>query len=306
MSASPAHGGSEERLGLTLVLGAAVLWGLLGVFTAGLLRIGLDAIEIAFWRALIAGAAFGLHAIAARTVRPFAPRAALGTLTFAAVGVTMFYVAIAKAVDTGGISLAFILLYTAPAWVTLLARPLLGERAGLRQWSFVAIAILGVALVSLTQGDGVTPTPAALAWGLASGLGYASYYLLGKRLLENRSPELLYGVALPLGALGMTPFVPWSAKTPEAWALLAGLALVSTYLAYLLYGLGLKRARASRAVLVATIEPVLAILLAWALFGERFGVLGWVGAALVLTAAAGQGIRVGQRRNRAVKGRSAA
>lgn len=306
MSAGQGVSNEAEPVGLLLVFFAAILWGLVGVFTAGLLRVGMGAIEIAFWRALLAGTAFGLHAFVVGNVPRFEVRSALGTVTFAGIGVTLFYVAMAKAVDTGGISLAFILLYTAPAWVTLLAGPLLGERAGVLQWSLVALAMLGVAFVSLAQGEGVTPTPVAVAWGLASGLGYASYYLLGKRLLAERSPELLYGVVLPLGALGMTPFVSWSAKPPEAWLLLAGLAIVSTYLAYLLYGLGLKRARASRAVLVATIEPVVAILFAWVLFGERFGLLGWVGAALVLAAAAGQGIRVRNRRDVALKGRSPA
>ncbi len=280
----------QEPLGLLLVLAAAVLWGLLGVFTAGLLRAGLGAIEIAFWRALIAGTVFAGHAIVARTLRPFAPRALTGAVLFALIGVTMFYVAIAYAVDTGGVSLAFILLYTAPAWVTLLASPLLGEHASPRQWFFVALAIVGVAVVSLARGEGVTPSTAAIAWGLASGLGYASYYLLGKRLLEGRPPEVLYGLVLPLGALGILPFVSFEAKTLTAWVLLLGLSVISTYGAYLLYGLGLRRSRASRAVLVATVEPVIAIALAWLIFGERFGVWGWLGALLVLGAAVGQSV----------------
>jgi drug/metabolite transporter (DMT)-like permease len=171
----------------------------------------------------------------------------------------------------------------------------LGERATPRQWSLVALSILGVFLVSMARGEGVDPSPAALAWGLAAGLAYASYYLWGKRLLTLQAPVQLYGLALPLGALGIAPFVTWSAKPPAAWALLAAAALVSTYAAYLLYGLGLTRAASSRAVLVATVEPVVAGALAWALFDERMGLLGLLGAALVIAAAAGSGIRVRRR-----------
>jgi len=283
---------TTEGAGLLLVLLAAVLWGLLGVFTAGLLAVGVGAIEIAFWRATFAGAAFALHASAVRSWRPFDRRTTLGVAVFAAVGVTAFYVAIARAVETGGIAVAFVLLYTAPAWVTALAGPILGERPARRQWAWVAVAILGVALVANgTDGGGtVAVGPAAIAWGLTAGLAYASYYLLGKRLLHGRSPEALYAVVLPLGALGIAPFVAWSAKPPLAWSLLAGLALVSTYAAYLVYGLGLKRTRASLAVVVATVEPVVAGALGWAVFGERLGAVGLVGGALVLTAAVAVGL----------------
>ncbi|MDR9391484.1 MAG: EamA family transporter [Trueperaceae bacterium] len=283
---------TREGVGLLLVLLAAVLWGLLGVFTAGLLALGMGAIEIAFWRATFAGAAFALHATLAGSLRRFDRRSVGGVALFAAVGVTAFYVAIARAVETGGIAVAFVLLYTAPAWVTLLAGPVLGERPGRRQWAWVAAATLGVALVATgaEAGGTVAPTPAAVAWGLAAGLGYASYYLLGKRLLHGRRPEALYAVVLPLGALGLAPFVAWSAKPPVAWTLLAALALVSTYVAYLVYGLGLKRARASLAVVVATVEPVVAGALAWVWFGERLGAVGALGAVLVLAAAVAVGL----------------
>ncbi|MDZ7707144.1 MAG: DMT family transporter [Trueperaceae bacterium] len=280
-----------ESIGLALVLAAAILWGLLGVFTAGLLDLGVGAVEIAFWRALFGGSAFLAHALAARRLVRLPWRNGLATVAFAAVGVSLFYVALIRAIDLGGISLAFVLLYTAPAWVTLLAGPVLGERPGRRQWLLVGGSVVGVALVSSARGEGVTASAAAIGWGLAAGLGYASYYLLGKRLLVRQAPVQLYGLALPLGAAGIAPFVTWGAKPPLAWALLAGAAIVSTYLAYLLYGLGLRRATASRAVLVATVEPLVAGALAWALYGERLGAWGLAGAALVLGCAAASGIR---------------
>ncbi len=280
-----------EAVGLALVAAAAVLWGLLGAFSAGLLALGVDAREIAFWRALLGGTAFLAHALLASRLRRLPARSLLGTVVFAGVGVSLFYVALIRAIDLGGISLAFVLLYTAPAWVTLLAGPVLGERPDLRQWLLVAGSVAGVALVSSARGEGVQASPAAVAWGLAAGFGYASSYLLGKRLLVRQPPVALYGLVLPLGAAGIAPFVSWGPKPPAAWALLVAAALVSTYLAYLLYGLGLRRASASRAVLVATIEPIVAGALAWAAFGERLGAWGLAGAALVLACAAASGLR---------------
>lgn len=294
--------GRAEAVGLGLILAAAVLWGMLGVFSAGLLRLGVGPVEIAFWRALFGGAAFLVHALAARRWRPLTRRGWLATTAFAAFGVSLFYVSLVRAIDLGGVSLAFVLLYTAPAWVVLLAGPVLGERATPLQWGLVAVSVVGVALVSASRGTGIDPSPAALAWGLTSGLAYASYYLWGKRLLARQAPVQLYGLALPLGALGIAPFVTWSAKPPAAWALLVAAALVSTYAAYLLYGLGVTRAASSRAVLVATVEPIVAGALAWAVFGERMGTLGLAGAALVIAAAAGSGVRLRRRPRAHVRG----
>lgn len=278
-----------EAGALLLIAAAAVLWGLLGAFSGALLALGLSPSEIAFWRALLGGSAFAVHATLARRWRPPGTAAALGTALFAFVGVSLFYVALIQAIDLGGISLAFVLLYTAPAWVTLLARPVLNEPPTSLQWLLTCLAVVGVAMVSSARGEGVDPTPAAILWGLTAGLGYASYYLLGKRLLARQTPSQLYAVALIVGSAGIAPFVAWSAKPAAAWALLAAAALVSTYLAYLLYGLGLRRTRASRAVLVATVEPVVAGAVAWAIFDERMGPLGLAGAALVIGCAAASG-----------------
>lgn len=286
----PEAAGTESG-GLLLVFAAAVLWGLLGAFSAALLSLGLHPTEIAFWRAVFGGGAFVLHATLARRWRGLDGRTVAGTFAFAAIGVSLFYVALVRAIDLGGISLAFVLLYTAPAWVTLLARPVLGERPSALQWMWTGLAVIGVAMVSFARGTGVTPSPAAVAWGLAAGFGYASYYLLGKRLLRRQAPTQLYGLALTLGAVGVAPFVAWGPKPPLAWVLILAAALVSTYLAYLLYGLGLRRASASRAVLVATVEPIVAGVVAWTMFGERMGLLGLAGAAVVLTCAAASGLR---------------
>jgi len=278
--------------GYLLVLAAALLWSLIGPLSRTVLAAGVAPLEIAFWRAVIAGAAFALHAVAAgrARLRPWPQGGAdLGALAgFALVGVTLFYAALALAIDAGGISLAFVLLYTAPAFVVLFAWPLLGERLTGRKAVLVAMAMAGVALVAGAggAGGGVRVSVASLGWGLAAGASYASYYLFGKWILHRYPPVTIFAWVLPIGALGLWPFVPFAPKSPEVWAWIATLSLVSTYLAYLVYYTGLRRTEASRAVLVATVEPVAAAALAAALFGERLGWIGWAGAALIVGAAA--------------------
>jgi len=268
-----------------LVFIAAVLWGLIGVFSQSILDAGLGALEIAFWRAALAGAMFSLHACVTRQMR-LAWGRELGLMAgFALVGVTLFYASYTLAVETGGVSLASLLLYSAPAFVALAAWSLLGEALTARKLGLLALTLTGVLLVSQSGGEGVQVTPASLFWGGMAALSYSSYYIFGKWALSRYAPVTIYALALPIGALGLLPLVDFAPKTPQVWGLLLLLAFFSTYIAYGLYYTGLKRAEASRAVLVASVEPVIAAALAAAVFGERLGIWGVLGGALILSAA---------------------
>ena len=288
---------TESWRGLPLILVAAVLWALIGIIAQGILDAGVGPIEIAFWRATLGGALFLAHAGATGRLAlepagaPGKARDLAALAIFGLVGVTLFYASLNLAIDRGGISLAFILLYTAPAFVAVLARVLLGEALGVARIALVVVAMLGVALVATDRGTGIRVSPASLAWGLTAGISYASYYIFGKWILHRYAPVTIYAIVMPIGALGLLPLVDFAAKPPLAWLLLGVLALVSTYAAYLAYYTGLARVEASRAVLVATVEPVVAAALAAAVFGERFGTAGVAGSALVLAAAALSSVR---------------
>lgn len=267
-----------------LILTAAVLWGLLGILGKGAQGAGVGALEVAFWRAALGGGLFALHAGLTRAQLPRGRDLGV-TALFGLVGVSVFYGAYQLAVRTGGASLASVLLYTAPAFVALLGWGLLRERLGGLEALAVAGTLGGIALISLGGGQGVTVTGAALGWGLLSGLTYSLYYLYGKAFFGRYAPTALYAVALPVGALGLLPFVEFGAGTPAAWASLAGIAVLSTYFAYLAYSAGLKHLPATRASVIASLEPVVAAGLAAVLFGERLSAVALAGAALVIGAA---------------------
>lgn len=267
---------------------AAVLWALLGVFSQRLLTAGVSALEIAFWRAALGGGVFVVHAAVTRQLRLLRRSDLLAFAAFALMGVTIFYSALNLAIEAGGVSLAFVLLYTAPAFVAVLAALFLGERLTLVKVALVGLSILGVALVSNSGGTGVTTSWQAVAWGLTAGASYSTYYLFGKWALRRYAPVTIYAYVMPLGALTLVPFIGFDAVTiggASVWLDIAAMSVLSTYGAYLVYYTGLRTIEASRAVLVATVEPVLAALLAAVLFGERLSTLGLLGAVLVLAAA---------------------
>lgn len=67
-----------------------------------------------------------------------------------------------------------------------------------------------------------------------------------------------------------------------AWLAIGFLAVVCTFGAYLCNATGLRSVPASRAATVATLEPVLAVIAAWLVWGERLAPLGMFGALLVV------------------------
>jgi drug/metabolite transporter, DME family len=268
-------------MGSLLVAAAAVLWGLLGPATRIALAEGLSATEVAFWRALLAAGLFGVHAAATRGLR-LARRDVPGVVAFGVFGVAGLLVSFSRAVEAGGAALASVLLYTAPAWVAILSRAVFGERLTARTLLAIAVASVGVAGIAASGGGEVRIGAAAVAWGLASGLAYALYYLFGKRYFPLYPTATLFVWALPVGALVTLPMVDWGARTGTAWAALLFIAAVPTYLAYVLYSAGLRRVEATRASVVATIEPVVAAVGAYLLFGERFSAAGYAFAAVVL------------------------
>ncbi len=276
-----------------LIAVAAALWGTIGVTARVTLGHGLSPLEITFWRAVIGGACYIIHTAFARPPG-IARRDLPAVAAFALVGITLFNWSFFKAVETGGAALAAVLLYTAPAWVALWGWLWMNQRLSAVAIAAMAVTLLGVGLVAFSGGGAVAITPVAIGWGLAAGLGYASYYLFGKRYFDRYSAALLFAIAMPIGAL---PLVP-SARLDHfvaAWPPLLYLGIVPTYAAYLIYAAGLRRADATRAATVATIEPVVAAGLAFAFFGERLGPGGYAGAMLVVAGA----LMAGSRRAKA-------
>lgn len=269
--------------GYAYVLCAAALWGLIGPLSKLSFAAGMDTVEVAFWRAAVAWFFFAGQAVKNRETR-IAARDLPAVIGFGVAGIAGLFGAYVVAVEAGGAALASVLLYTAPAWVALMAWLFLKEPMGGYKVAAVAATIAGVAGVSLGPGfSGQAACSArAIAFGLLSGLTYALYYIFGKYYLGRYRTPTLFLYALPVGALTMLPFVHFTRPTLAGVAPCLALAILSTYGAYSLYYAGLKRLEATRAAVVATLEPVIAAALAYAMFGERFGTLGYLGAGLII------------------------
>lgn len=281
-----------ERLrGYGLALVAASLWATLGLFYRALGAHGLPAITIVFYRALVAAVVlFPLLAWRQPASLRLAWREGVFFAAFGLFGVAAFYIVYIYAINLAGMGMAAVLMYTAPAWVTLLSVPLLGERLSGLKVAAVLIAVGGCALVGRIY-DPVSVRvnlPGILA-GLGAGLAYGLYTLFSKVAQRRHTPWATLAYALGLGALFMLPLqspgeLLRALTTPATLVWLLALGLVPTLAGGVAFNAALRRVPASNASVVATLEPVIAGLLGWAFLHERLDPLQWLGAAMILLA----------------------
>lgn len=272
---------------------AALLWGGIGPLAKIAMAEGMHPAEVAVLRTLFGWMLFASEALLRRQTRVAVNDLPL-ILGFGICGIAGLFGLYMGAVEHGGAALAAVLLYTAPAWVALLSRLILGEFLTRPTLIAMVLTILGVAGVSFgADADQATISLPALLFGLGSGLAYALYYIFGKLMEGKYQTPTLFLYAMPMGLAVILCFAPLeSLPSPTALAACLGMGLLSTYGAYRIYYQGLKHLPATKAAVIATLEPVFAAVLAYALFAEQFTWLGYVGGGLIVAAV---GVTVLQR-----------
>ena len=272
------------QAGVWLVVAAAFQWALLGPVVRVAFAEGVAPLTVAFWRATVAALLFATHAAFTRA-HALRKTDRLPAMALGVVAVAGLYVSYFESVQRGGAALAAILLYSAPVWVALGAHFVLRERVSRLEAGALLLTLGGVTLVALYPAAGgadVTATVPAVAWGLGSGIAYALYFLIGRSLFAHNAPARVMAWALATGAVVLAPFVQWHLLTLRAWSAIAFLATVATYGAYLSNANGIRAIGPSRASTIATLEPVLAVVAAYLMWGERLSPIGLFGAVAVI------------------------
>ena len=283
-----------RKIGYLAVTGAAALWGTLGVFYHYLVGVyGVAPLEVALLRAAISAIVLGT-VLALRTAlwRPTLLHLQARDLPFFAAfgffGVTAFFTVYVRAIRLAGPTTAAVLLYTAPAWVTIIAWRVFGEPLTRVKLTALGLALVGCALVSGSYDPAqLKLRTAGILFGLASGLTYGLYTLFNKQAVRRYSPWTAMFYALASGGLFL---LPWQSQArlvavvsqPAVALWLLALALGPTLGAYLLLGKSLEQLPASVVSIIATSEPVIAALLAWSVLGQALTLPQMVGGGAVL------------------------
>jgi DME family drug/metabolite transporter len=194
------------------------------------------------------------------------------------------------AVTLGGIVIvALVAICSAPLVIAALAPWLLGERQSRPVHAALGLGVLGTALLVAAPGAVLPPRFAGGALlALVAGLAYALYVLAAKASLGRSSPLPLAALTFTVAAVLLTPALFWiSTPGPQlaaGWPWLLYLGGIGTAGAYAMYTVGLRHVPASVAGVTTLLEPLTATILGVALFGERLGAGGWLGALLLLIA----------------------
>jgi drug/metabolite transporter (DMT)-like permease len=280
----------STRLGYLLAAAAASMWALNGSLARFLLDDGVSALRLAQMRSLLSWVILlGVVAVARpgllRVERRDVPRLAfLGIAGLALVHATYFF-----AIDRLEIGVALTIQYLAPLLILLWLRVVHGRRLARGLWGAAALSLAGCFLVVRAY------HVSGLDWlGLAAAFGaavtFAIYIVGGERAGHRYSPPtilvwafgfatLFWAVVQPLWDFPLSRF-----DTPGRVALALGVAVVGTLLPFVLMVAAVRHIPASRAAVVATLEPVLAAVFAWAIHGEALSPVQIVGGVLVIAA----------------------
>jgi drug/metabolite transporter (DMT)-like permease len=287
-------------LGYVMVAIAAALFAVNGTVSKVILGSGVTAEQLTEVRC--AGALVGLVLLAAATA-PASLRAhlrelplliALGVIGLALVQWSYFF-----AIHRLEIGIALLIQFVGPILVALWARFVYGEPVRQRIWLALMLALAGLTLIVEVWQYGRLNRAGVIAAVIAA-ITYAAYVLLAERGVRRRDPISLSAWGFFFATLFWSIAAPWwrfpggrvdddvsllgnlaSSHLP-VWLLTLWMILVGTIIPFLLVVFALRHISATRAGITAMLEPVVAILVAWAWIGESLEPVQLAGAALTL------------------------
>ncbi|HEV8311097.1 MAG TPA: EamA family transporter [Methylomirabilota bacterium] len=184
---------------------------------------------------------------------------------------------------------ALIAICSAPLMMIMLAAMILGEHVTPVTWAALAAGVTGAALLTIgPHGLGALPPGfvAGVFLALGAGVSYALYAVLVKDVVGRVPPLAIAALTFGVAALSLAPALVAEriVASPRTWLLLAYLGVVPTALAYMLYVIGLRTTPVAVSGILTLVEPLTATLLGVAVFGDRLGGFGALGAGLLLGA----------------------
>lgn len=281
----------KDFKGSMMIMGGGMLWGLSGTAAKTLLNENVDTLLLVQTRVTFS---FLLLMTFYLLMRPEYLRvrakdlyrfALLGTLGVAGSNFTYYFT-----IRESTVASAILMQYMAPLLVMVYGAVTREDQFTLVKLAAACVSVLGCFLALGAYDAGVLRiSGTALVSGVGSMLSFAFLNIYTRRLVAKYSAWTVVFYSLAFASLmWLVVNPPWVAAAhapePRLWGVLVLFAVMSILLPHTLYFSGLRYIVPSRAIITSTIEPVVAIVSAAIVLGERMQLLQMVGAFTVLAA----------------------
>lgn len=293
-----------EKHGALLVVIAGICWGVIGIFTRQLSAASVSPLQITWIRSSLTAIGMAI-CIFLTDKRRFYIKLTdiwmfIGTGIFS---IVLFNICYFKSIEMTTMSVAAVLLYTAPAMVVIMSTVLFHERLTIQKITALIMALSGCVLITGIIGSNAVISPAGIIVGLGAGFGYALYSIFGNFALKKYHPFTVTFYTFLFACLALMPFAKiaslFSAVSGYKCAALycAGMAIVSTLIPFLCYTQGLRYLEAGKASVMAFIEPFVATLCGVAVFKEKITAQSLIGMSLIFISVVLLNLKFTERRD---------
>jgi len=281
---------SHPALGNLLLLLVPVVWGLNFIIIKAALNQFSSPQSFNALRWILASGILGIAVAVRRDSLRIAPRDWGRIIAVAILGNVLQQVTFINGIRLTTAGHSALMMGLSPLVVALVsaARGLEDVRA--RTWAGIGLSLFGlVILVRPATDQGGSGMFVGDLLTLASAACWAVYSLLARRLTLAYSPTVVTAVAMGtativLVAIGLPDLrtQSWTSVRWTGWASLAYSGGLTIAFGYLAWGLAIRRVGSTRTSIVSNLTPVVALIAAWALLGERLDPWQMLGAGMVV------------------------
>ena len=285
---------SNATTGYILVLCAGILWGSIGFFVRKLNELGADTELTAFMRIFCAWVILipllmGMSLKSGRNYFKISKKGLLQCFIMGLVTQAFFNLSYSGCINSVGVAMGSVLLYTAPIFESILSRLLFKEEINARKGISLVINIVGC-FIMVTGGDlsvlGVSGIGILL--GIGAGFFYAMVTILGKFTSDEVDPFTMVFYNFLFGWISLALIsnpIPKIAAVSDLhfWLLAFGYGLIPTVGSYLFYMNGISHnVELSRVPVIASVEPIIATIIGLLVFSENITLVNALGLVIVL------------------------
>ncbi len=282
----------NERLAPFLIIFAAVLWGTTGTAQTFAPE---TAHPVAIGAARLAVGGVFLLLLVFLTGGLSLKNWPVQSTFLAALSMALFQPLFFTAVNVTGVAIGTVVaIGSAPVLSGFLEWLFLKRRPSRIWWSSTFLSILGCLMLFLNK-DSVVVDPVGVLMALGAGLSFAVYAIVSRDLVGKFPSLSIVAVVFTLSAVFLAPFLfvfdmSWMAEV-RGWSIVLYLGVMTTGVAYFLFGKGLTFVSSSTAVTLALAEPLTAALFGVFLLGENLNATSLIGMVLLMV---GIGLLIGR------------